>query len=309
MKNNDVYIHSDNTISYINKRYLLVLIPLLIFGFYKNGIIVFSKNNTNTFDLFKPILIPLIGFMIGFLAVKLFNYYKKNNKKVFSDYNLPIQTLIISMIMPTNINIIVYTIILFVLSLIYMFFIYNKKFKINFITMSSLILIITNYLLGNYESIYSSFYNSYEMSTLLNHSLFRLFLGYGVGGLASTSFVFVVIAYIIMSFMYSYKKEIPFYLTLLFGSFILIKLLVTNNVVSLIDSVLNSSLPFVIVLVSTFPNHSPYTKVGMFIYSLLIFIFSILFSSINFELSVLFSITLVSLTVPFLNKIFKKTKF
>ena len=76
MKTNKVFFHSNNTIESINKRYILVFLPLILFGFYKNGYIVYSKGYTNIFGLFKPLLIPIIGFVIGYLVTFILNKIK-----------------------------------------------------------------------------------------------------------------------------------------------------------------------------------------------------------------------------------------
>ena len=52
---NKPFLHSKNTISR-NIAYLIyALIPLLLFGFYKNGIMLYQKGLINLIDMFKPI--------------------------------------------------------------------------------------------------------------------------------------------------------------------------------------------------------------------------------------------------------------
>ena len=54
-------IKSNNSIKRLCITYLISLIPLIIFGFYKNGISLYIKRYINLLEMFKPLLFILIG--------------------------------------------------------------------------------------------------------------------------------------------------------------------------------------------------------------------------------------------------------
>lgn len=310
MKTNKVFFHSNNTIESINKRYILVFLPLILFGFYKNGYIVYSKGYTNIFGLFKPLLIPIIGFVIGYLVTFILNKIKfKKSENILNNYIVPIQTMIIGMLMPIRINIFIFIIVLLILTIIYLLIFQNKKYSINFIAFSTLIIILISMLVLNVKEINLLYLNAYESAVKLDHSIYRLFFGFNNSGISVTNVILVLIAYGCMNFCLSYKKEIPIYL--LFGFLIVfgINLILGANFSEILRKIVNSSFIFIITFVATDQKSSPYNNLGMIFYSVLIIIFMTIVGQINFELSLLIAILLVSIITPLLVKIFKKTKF
>jgi len=111
---------------------ICLLIPLIIYGIYKNGYLVYQKGLINFINIFKPLYLVLISVFIK-LIIDLIKY-----KKIKIDYNL-IYVIIIGMIMPYNINILLYSIlftILYILSLLL-----DKYLKLNKICYIYLIII------------------------------------------------------------------------------------------------------------------------------------------------------------------------
>ena len=63
MKNN-VYVRSRRSIKNISIVRICLLIPLIIYGFYKNGFYLYQHQYTNILGLFKPlILFSVISFV------------------------------------------------------------------------------------------------------------------------------------------------------------------------------------------------------------------------------------------------------
>ena len=56
---------SNNSIKRITLTYVISLLPLILFGFYKNGISLYIKKYVNILEMFKPLVIILLGFLIG----------------------------------------------------------------------------------------------------------------------------------------------------------------------------------------------------------------------------------------------------
>lgn len=310
MPNEKIFIHGDNSIKSLSKNYLICLVILVLFGFYKNGIIVFQHNHTNLYGLLKPLLVPLIGFVIGYTVSKLVNTLKyKKNGSVLTNYFFPIQTLMISMLMPIKVNILLFTVILSVLAFIYLFFFYKAKINFNFIILTTVIIILISFLISNNTNINSLFINPYEEAVLLNHSLYRLIFGYSIAGISVSNSLLIILSYFFLSRLISFKKEIPFYLAIMFGLVLIFQIVFNSSISDYIREILNSSFIFIIVFVASDNYYSPYTKLAMFFYSLLIFLLTLIMSIINFDLAIYFSILIVSFLNPVLNRVFKKTKF
>lgn len=135
-KQNDILIHSDNSIQKINYRFLVSLLPLIIFGLYKNGLLVYLKEYTTFVGMLKPLFIIVISFIIGYVIafiINKFHYHQEGG--VLANYHLPIMTLIIGMLVPIKINIFIYLPILIIITSIYFRFIQRKKFSINFVSL------------------------------------------------------------------------------------------------------------------------------------------------------------------------------
>ena len=61
-------IKNNNSIEKMSYIYLLSLLPLILFGFYKNGISLYIKDYVNILGMLKPLLLILCGFIIGILV-------------------------------------------------------------------------------------------------------------------------------------------------------------------------------------------------------------------------------------------------
>ena len=128
---------NNNTKKMIINR-LIALIPVFIFGFYKNGIFLYSKNLVNFIGIFKPLLLVLIGFGLSVLVNYIFT---KNKTKfnIFDDVSV-LDGLFVAMLMPPKINIIFFSIVLFILLMLskYLF----NKFKFNKVAFVNVVLIL-----------------------------------------------------------------------------------------------------------------------------------------------------------------------
>ena len=75
--NSKVFLHNKENIAKIIKRYLLCLIPLVLYGLYKNGFLLYSRDLISLFESFKIIILLLISIGIYFLVDKLIFHQKK----------------------------------------------------------------------------------------------------------------------------------------------------------------------------------------------------------------------------------------
>lgn len=285
------YLHYGKDKNSLVKTYFIALIPLLLFSFYKNGILLYQNKLISFIDMFIPLYFYIISILVGFLVAHL----NKSDKREYVLY-----ALILACTISINTNMLLYPIVLFVSLFIASFL--QKKKEFNLLA-STRILLILALLLNSY-----SYMNVAEKIEAFNYNYLDIFIGYGVGGLASNSLFFCFIAFLILSFNKFYKKVIP--IASSFSAFIVFILLffITKNEIYL-ENLLNGSLYFAFVFVGTDLYVSPYTKMGKIIYGLVIGLFTVLLSIFVpiYEAPYLV-ILFVSLFFPIFDKIIPKKR-
>lgn len=285
------YLHYGKDKNSLVKAYFIALIPLLLFSFYKNGILLYQNKLISFIDMFIPLYFYIISVLVGFLVAHL----NKSDKREYVLY-----ALILACTISINTNMLLYPIVLFVSLFIASFL--QKKKEFNLLAFTRILLILA-LLLNSY-----SYMNVAEKIEAFNYNYLDIFIGYGVGGLASNSLFFCFIAFLILSFNKFYKKVIP--IASSFSAFIVFILLffITKNEIYL-ENLLNGSLYFAFVFVGTDLYVSPYTKMGKIIYGLVIGLFTALLSIFVpiYEAPYLV-ILLVSLFFPIFDKIIPKKR-
>ncbi len=257
---------------------ILLLIPLIIYGIYKNGYLVYRKGLINGVMIFKPLFLVIISILIKFI-IDFIKY-----KKIKIDYNLVI-SIIVAMIMPCNINIFIY-IILFA-SIYLLSDILEKHLKFNKVCFIYLVIILVNFIIEDF-----TFQNLAELNYSYSFSFLDLLFGRNVGGISSTSIILSLISYVILVTSIYYKKDIPLiinltYLILGFSFFLITK----DN-----QLLLNSEMIFGSVFVAALPISSPFKEKNVIIYSIFIGIFTFLISWLfNSVIAIYLSIFIVSL--------------
>ena len=280
------YIHYHKDKNDLIKTYYLALIPLLFFGFYKNGIRLYMNELLSLFDLFIPLYFYLISGIIGFIVALI----RGESKKEYVLYSL-----ILASTMSINTNLFIYPILLFAGLFITSYL--KDKFKFNFVSLTHLFLLLA-LLLHSY-----SYLNVADKLDLFHYNLFDLFAGFAVGGLASSSFLLVILAFLILSFNSFYKRIIPIIASIGFVLLLLLVFFITKDS-SYIEMILNGSVYFAFVFVGADLCITPNTHLGMMIYGLIMGVLSALFSLFIPIYEVAFiSIFLVSLIIPFINKL------
>ena len=113
---------SNNSIKRITLTYIISLLPLILFGFYKNGISLYIKKYVNILEMFKPLVIILLGFLIGatvnVIYEKKINKNKDNIKDIIFSSLHPIYGILIGCISSINTNIILFSLVTFIILLI-----------------------------------------------------------------------------------------------------------------------------------------------------------------------------------------------
>ena len=281
----NVYLKSKNNENKILVKYILLLIPFLIYGFYKNGILLYKGEYVNIFYMFKPLILTIIAILISYLFTK----YKKEN---FISYRLYLNILSSLIVLP-NTNIFIYLIILFLVNILYTF----KKVNISLITI--LLLIIVSMIFSKY-----SFLNIYEESINHSYSITNYLFGNGSGGISNTLFIYSILVFIYLICDFSYKKHIvvtsvTVYYILLIISFVLFKKFDYNLL-------LNNNLVFSFIFLNTISIFTPYTKGGCYLYGFILGLISFCFSFIDINLGVYLISLILSFTSLYFDKLILK---
>lgn len=264
--------------AYLVLLHIYLLIPLIIYAIYKNGYLIYEKGLINFFMIFKPLYLCLIGVLIK-IIIDLIRY-----KKIIIDYNL-LCVILIGMIMPYNINILVYSGLLLILYIICLFL--DKWIKYNKVCLIYIIIILINFIINKY-----TFMTPLEENYAFSFTFLDLIMGRSIGGISSTSIIFSLIAYVVLLSNYYYKKDIPLTINITYIICMVIYYYITKNS----DYLLNNDLVFGSIFVATLPMSSPYKERTQIVTSIFIGVFSFILSiCFNSVISIYISIFIISL--------------
>lgn len=282
---------SNNSIKRITLTYIISLLPLILFGFYKNGISLYIKKYVNILEMFKPLIIILLGFIIGILVniiyEKKINKNKDNIKDIIFSSLHPIYGILIGCISSINTNIILFSLVTFIILLISKF---TKNTKINYITLTSLIIFFIMNIFGKF-----SFLNAYEVSNNFNMNTIDYLFGKGNGGIVTTNILLLIISYIILYNSNIYKRNIPIYSFISFLLLTIIYCFIKNDIGNIMNMLFTNGILFSFVYIASEPNSSSYTRLGSTIYGIIVGVLSFIFYLINPALSSLGGIFITSI--------------
>lgn len=282
-----VFLHTKENISIIVKKYLLCLLPLIIYGIYKNGYLLYSRNLISFPEIFKIVYLLLISFCVYLIINKLIF------KKSFWSLDL-VFILVIPLFMPPNINIIIYTLGLFASYLLAS--ILGKKLKFNKMAFCKLFIILLVVLFSNY-----TYLNNGEALNIYSLNLWDNLWGRNIGGIATSNIILGLIILIIFCLTNMYKKSVAisslltfFILTLILNDFDI-------NIIAYSTPILG------IILLNIDTTSTPVTKKGMIIYGIMHGILtSILTTYLNLNEGVFISTLFLSFFALLLDKILEK---
>ncbi len=283
---NNIFSKKGKNMSNLIKIYLLSIIPVIIYGLYKNSYLLISNNLINNIELFKP----LYYIAIPFIIILLINFIRY--KKIMISYqNLPY--IFISLFISYNTNILVYTFLL----LIFIVLDYIFKHRYNFSILFFILLSVINTLINNY-----SYLNPMEANLLFDYTLFDLLLGREVGGVFSSSLIFSMITFFVLHINIYYKKIIPFISISIYVLLILIFSFFTNITFINIGGIF-----LAITLLGTYSYHTPLTKRGQIIYATILGIIILPLSLLtNYYEGIFISILIMQILVLYTEKLLQK---
>ena len=278
------FVREETNIKKIISYLYISIIPLLIFGFYKNGI----KSYDGIYIL-HPLILDLVGFASGAL-VSIILEKKKPLTSFYPFYGL----LSASLVFP-NTSIIVFGLICFI-----SLFIYKKinKNNVNIVCVIALIVILI-----------SNFYETSYLNLVINSNTnldgLDYLLGKGSAGLNASCTLLSLASYLYLSTKDFYKKEIPLYSFLIYSILMVIYLSFIGDINSLFVRLLSNGTIFNLVFVSTMGTTSSYTKRGRICYALILGILMFILSFSFPSLAVISAIFLVSIMHKYIDKLLK----
>lgn len=286
---NKVYIHSKNTIDKYVLKYIYGLIPLVLYGIYKNGLILYNANLINFFSIFKVLYLIVISLIIYIIFSIIIKRKLKLNLELLS-------ILIIPLFMPYSINLIIYSISLFILSFIDHYL--SKILKYNNISFIILGIILVLVIFNSYN-----YLNPIEQTHNYSYSFLDLLFGRNPGGIATSSIIIGIILIIYYSIFTIYKQNIAI-------SSIIVFLLLTGILNNFnINSLLNSNAILSFILIAPELKNTPVSLKGTIIYGFVVGIISALLCQfVSIYTGVFMAIFIVSLSYSILHK-FDKFKY
>ena len=278
------FVREETNIKKIISYLYISIIPLLIFGFYKNGI----KSYDGIYIL-HPLILDLVGFASG-TVVSIILEKKKPLTSFYPFYGL----LSASLVFP-NTSIIVFGLICFI-----SLFIYKKINKNNVIIVCVIALIVI--LISNF---YENSYLNLVINSNTNLDGLDYLLGKGSAGLNASCTLLSLASYLYLSTKAFYKREIPLYSFLTYSILMVIYLSFIGDINSLFVRLLSNGTIFSLVFVSTMGTTSSYTKRGRICYALILGILLFILSFSFPSLAVISAIFLVSIMHKYIDKLLK----
>lgn len=289
-----------NKIFGINLLYLLSLLPIIIFSFYKNGYLVYKRGCLSLFLSTQYLVIPIIIILLSYI----FEIYYYNGLKKEESTNDVVNSIVPYM------NVLCYFVcgpmnklyitipILIVIDVLMKFI--DTRVSVNRVALYKCVIFGILSLFSMYSNL-----NYYEatLSSSIN-DVSSLFLGMGVGEIGATSTLLAIVGYLILLFNKYYKKEIPI---ICFVSYALISILLyfggVVNFNELLVNTFSSGFVFAIVFVATLSPATPVVRSGKIIYSVLVGIISaVMVNLVGYSIGIYFTILIVGMLSPGLNR-------
>lgn len=294
---NNVYVRDKNSIKLISLTRLAFIFPLIVYGFYKNGISLYNNHYIDIYHLFKPIVMILAGLCIG-AFVNIF-YEKIIHKSKDSIMNILFSSfhieygILIACVMSINTNVFIFTGITFIMLLISKFI----KNRVNMIAFTSMLIIIVSNYIKPYD-----FKNIYEASKVFSLNFMDYVIGRNPGGIASTHILLIIIA-IIGLYLTSNNKTAISVTSLTTYGILAVSYMFFSKHYSL-DVLFLYNVVFAFSFIATDSVTSCSTNNGMVTYGILLGILTFAFYLLNPYIAPFAAITIISL---FNNLIDRKT--
>lgn len=276
-----------------NREYLffIAIIPLILYGIYKNAFLLVNNNYLSAFNGYKIILYPIILPLAGYIISLIF----KKKKLELIMYGL-----LLALSSPFSINMFLYITVVILSMIIYVFI--PNKYRIN-----EPAFIIFIFIIINHFTKVPFLYNPMELGNDYKFTLFDLFYGRGASFLFTSSIFWALISYLLLIQIRTYKKDIFLVTIGMFSAFFLLYMLINHNYVSLLKLYLNGTTFFTFIFLAPINESSPTIKSETIIYSFLIALLSFIFVIIfKYQSGAIIAVLLASIVYRIYNIIRQK---
>lgn len=337
VKKEGPFIENKQSTGKMMKYLLIALIPIILFSFYKNGVIPYQKGYLTNYGLFYPLLAVLIPTMTSFLVEFFYQivflkrrrkgqiiYDLKHNYSFFPGlflglvlpYNTPIEMLIIGAFIATLVGKLLF-----------------GGFGSNVFNPALIGILIITTLYGSNINNLGGYKNPYELDTISSSTPLStlavegqyanyetlvepyggfgdLFIGLNPGAPGETSIFLCIVAFIFLALTKTIKWKITVFYV--FTVYILATFMGMLNGVGLwygLFHLLSGGLLFGAVFMATDPVTSPTTSTGQIIYGISLGILTILFRFISsYPEGVMLSILTMNMLVFIYDKVAIKAR-
>ena len=294
-----------NKVFGINILYIVSILPLIIFAFYKNGLVVYNNGDMSFFLTLQYLIIPIVIIILSYVfEIYYFLIIKKDKDyhNILNSLTPYINALCYLVCGPRDFLWITIPLII-ILNIVLKFL--DDKLSINQIALFKCLLVLILSIVGLYNNA-----NYYELNNTIDLTIFDFFLGRGIGCIGTTSVLCCIVGYVVLLFNKYYKKEIPLLVLLGYAIVAIIIYFVGGlSFTEIVRRACCSGIVFAAVYVAPLSIATPIVKIGRIIYALLVgMISAILVNIACFYTGIYIVILAIGLLVPILNK-FKFTFF
>ncbi len=289
-----------NKVLGIDILYILSIVPIIIYSFYKNGIVPYTHGYISLFLSLQYLVIPIVIIVLSYV----FEIYYYIGIKKDDDYHNVVNSLV------PYINALCYLVcgpldylwltipLIIVLDIILKFI--DNKFSINQVALFKCLMYLILMAMG-----ITSTANNYEVTIEYSTGIMNMLLGGFPGGIGTTSSIFALVGFVVLLFNSYYKKEIPIIALLSYAIVSVIIALVMGNAFNeIFINACESGLLFNLIFVSTISTATPVVRMGRIIYALLLGILCAIFVNVlHLGIGVYVVILVLSLFTNVFNKI------
>lgn len=330
---NGPFLKSKNKTSKMMLHLFIALLPIIIFSFYKNGIIPYQKGLTDIKGLLLPLMVIILPTLTSFLTEILYAtiFLKKDGLDYVKNSFSIFPGLFLGLIMPLNTPFSMLILGAFIATFIGKIIFGGFGNNIFNPALIGRLFIITAYsaTLGGYI-----YHNAYELDTIASSTplsnagvisgigsyqtlvkpygnLMNFFIGTIPGAVGETSALLCLVAFLYLTITKTIKWRIPvFYISTVFiMSFIIGAFNDLERTYSLFQ-ILSGGLMFGAVFMATDPVTSPTTFIGQVLYGISLGILTVVFRNLTpYPEGVLTSILTMNMLVFIIDSIGVKSRF
>lgn len=245
---------------------MLSLVPLILGGFYKNGIKLYQADLVRGYGLFKPLIMTVLGLLIGILVNLIDESLIKKSEEPLLDQFFssfyPLYGILVASVISINTNLMLFIIVTFSTFILSKFLL---KGKFNLVALSAIIII----LLMNFTHGFT-FLNTYEAGKVFHLEIIDYLLGKGSGGVNATGIILLLVSSVFLANGEYYKRVIPLFSAITLFICLIIYSGVKGDILGVTEYFFTNSVLFSFVYIAPDFITSSYTRKGKIIFGSLI---------------------------------------